>query len=325
VDGRAERFRRLADGLQKQIDHGRRTLTQNPTPRRLRQYQSRLWEADNLERTQRALRALAGALEAATLPGILADVQGRKDVASLVYKGLKSGGYYEVIPDPEYRDKSERARWLQSVIEGQRTAADAERERLSTLRRMEDELRFLDIPGFFPTPRVVVERMLELAAIPSGARVLEPSAGKGDIAELIRQRHPDAQPHLCEIAPRLVQILRAKGFDSVWDQDFLAYQPAETDKYARVLMNPPFENGQDAAHVRHAYECLAAAGRLVAIMSEGPFFRQDARSADFREWLAQHQAEGRAWTEPLPEASFAGPQSFRQTRVAARIVLIDKP
>ena len=39
------------------------------------------------------------------------------------------------------------------------------------------------IPGFFPTPRTAVETMLVLAEIKPNMRVLEPSAGRGDIAE----------------------------------------------------------------------------------------------------------------------------------------------
>src|SRR5690606_35025896 len=58
------------------------------------------------------------------------------------------------------------------------------------------ELRFANIPGFFPTPRELAERVVtEAEIIPPGRgqRILEPSAGSGAIAEVIRRRLPDAQ------------------------------------------------------------------------------------------------------------------------------------
>ena len=46
-------------------------------------------------------------------------------------------------------------------------------------------------------------------------------------------------------------------------------------------MNPPFENNSDIKHVRHAFELLAPEnGKLIAIMSEGSFFRNDKQATD---------------------------------------------
>jgi hypothetical protein len=81
-------------------------------------------------------------------------------------------------------------------------------------------------------------------------------------------------------------------------------------------MNPPFEHLQDIDHVRHAYEFLAPDGRLVSIMGEGPFFRQDHKAAEFRDWL---ESRG-GWSERLPESSFQA----SGTGVNARIVVVEK-
>jgi len=54
----------------------------------------------------------------------------------------------------------------------------------------------------------------------------------------------------------------------------------------RVLMNPPFEKGQDIDHVRKAFDALKPGGRLVAVMSPGPFFRSDRKAAEFRRWFS---------------------------------------
>lgn len=81
-------------------------------------------------------------------------------------------------------------------------------------------------------------------------------------------------------------------------------------------MNPPFEEGQDILHVRHAYECLAEDGAMVAIMSEGSFFRQDKRAADFRAWLDLVGGSN----EELPADAF----KESGTSVRTRLVVIRK-
>ena len=65
---------------------------------------------------------------------------------------------------------------------------------------------------------------------------------------------------------------------------------------------------------------LASGGRLVAIMSQGPFFREDRKAKDFREWLDEVGGE----SEELPEDAFKGIEAFRQTGVRTRIVSIDR-
>ena len=85
-----------------------------------------------------------------------------------------------------------------------------------------------------------------------------------------------------EINPTLRDLLETKGYNVV-DCDFLEH----TGEYDRIVMNPPFEKGQDIDHVRHAYELLKPGGKLVAIMSEGSFYRGDKKATEFREWLEE--------------------------------------
>ena len=123
------------------------------------------------------------------------------------------------------------------------------------------------IPGYFNTPPAVVERLMSVADIRPGQRVLEPSAGAGDIADAIRAR--GVTPDVVEIASSLRKILEAKGYNIV-GYDFMEYNGGP---YDRIVMNPPFENAQEIDHVLHAYQLLAPGGRIVSVMSEGPFFR----------------------------------------------------
>jgi hypothetical protein len=53
------------------------------------------------------------------------------------------------------------------------------------VKKAEDELRGKDLPGFYPTPRPLIEQMLDAAEILPTHRVLEPSAGLGNIIECI--------------------------------------------------------------------------------------------------------------------------------------------
>ena len=169
--------------------------------------------------------------------------------------------------------------------------------------------------GFFPTPKAIISRMLELADIRPGHRVLEPSAGKGDILDMLREHYPDADVAAVEQNGTLFDVLAAKGHD-VERGDFLEH----AGTYDRIIMNPPFENGADIEHVRHAFDQLAADGRLVSVMSEGPFFRSDRKAKEFREWLDEAGGE----SEQLPGDAFAGSDAFRQTGVRTRLVQISK-
>lgn len=167
--------------------------------------------------------------------------------------------------------------------------------------------------GWFPTPRRIVERMIDEAGNLQGLRVLEPSAGNGAIARIAKER--GALVNCIELDATRYQTLEAQGYAGVTNADFLEckYFPPF---YDRVLMNPPFENGQDVDHVRHAFKFLKPGGRLVAIMSEGPFFRKDRKAIEFREWL-----DTVGYSDKLPADAFMA--SDNPTNVQTRIVVID--
>ena len=146
-------------------------------------------------------------------------------------------------------------------------------------------------------------------------RVLEPSAGKGDILDMLRTHHPDATVTAIDINGTLFDILEAKEHQ-VEREDFLEHH-GECD---RVVMNPPFENSSDIDHIRRAFDQLAPGGRVVSVMSEGPFFRQDRKASEFREWLDGLGGE----SEQLPDDAFRGVEAFRETGVRTRVVWVDK-
>lgn len=192
-------------------------------------------------------------------------------------------------------------------------ANDVAAETQRAIRAKEIQLTNAKIEGFFPTPKPLVDRMVEEADIQPGETVIEPSAGKGNIADVIKEQYPDNPLDVVEWNASLNELLGEKGHNVV-GTDFL--QTSRT--YDKIIMNPPFEKGQDIDHIRHAYSLLNDGGRLVCIMSEGPFFRNDKKSTDFREWLD----EVGGVSEQLPEGTFKS--SERSTGVNTRIVVIDK-
>lgn len=305
------RLRGLADGLQRDIDHKLGDRLTN-TPKRQREAASARMEGHRLQRTQAALRALADAHDAGTIPAELANICTKAAVYDLVATVIDRGnaGYYDAGIDTGKPAKdSPAARALWAMIDG-KSGHDPKAEEL---RRKVDALRFAKIPGYFPTPRAVIDQMLDRADIPAGAcDVLEPEGGSGAILDAVKEAAPLATLTTYERHASLRDVLALKGY-TLAGSDFLE---AETvPRFDRVLMNPPFENGQDIEHVRHAFAMLRDGGRLVAIMSPGPFFRQDRKSQEFRAWFDDLGGE----KIDLPAGSF----KESGTGTASILVVID--
>jgi protein-L-isoaspartate O-methyltransferase len=318
-DPRAASLRRQAETLAKQVEDKHRPMTQNMTPKRSRDYAARRTEGDKLDRIRKAMIALADARDAGTLPKELEGVRTKAQIETLVAKKKKTnGGYYDAYFElPEYENTSKPAKLLQDMLEPkspEQKAAIAEREKAKKIEDLEGKVRFVDIPGFFPTPKPTIEKMMQAADVQPGMKVLEPSAGKGDIADAMKAK--GANVDTVEYSSPLNDILKAKGHNVV-GEDFLKH----TGQYDRIVMNPPFEKGQDAAHVMHAWEQLKPGGKIVAVMSEGTFGRSDRKSTEFRQWLNERDGT----SEKLPQGSFTGKESFRQTGTATRMVVIEKP
>jgi len=185
-------------------------------------------------------------------------------------------------------------------------------EKLNTLRNYK-------IPGFFPTPKKVISSMLDLIreitgkSITDDSRVLEPSAGKGDIAEELKKltSHVD----VCEVNHTLSDILAESGFNIV-GSDFLQYSPGPI--YDFIIMNPPFEKNQDSRHIIHAYSMLKPGGVIAAVASST--FNNDKVWSMF----AADDPEKSIGIIPLEKGSFAGTDSFIQTGVNAVIVIVER-
>lgn len=117
---------------------------------------------------------------------------------------------------------------------------------------------------FYPTPLVLAERLVEFAEIGPRDMVLEPSAGTGGLADLLRKDRTTC----VEVSPLHCKVLKAKGY-AVTQGDFLEWEKHTRDRFDRIVMNPPFSDGRWQAHLQAAAFLLAPAGLLAAILPSG--------------------------------------------------------
>lgn len=114
---------------------------------------------------------------------------------------------------------------------------------------------------FYPTPTSVAEVVIEMADIKFSDRCLEPSAGQGALADMMKEK--SSHVTCVEISKLHSTILKTKGF-FVFNADFIQWKAH--DIYDKIVMNPPFSEGRWLAHVKHALTMLADNGVLVAIL-----------------------------------------------------------
>lgn len=154
--------------------------------------------------------------------------------------------------------------------------------------------------SYFPTPEAPAAEVMDAALIRPGMSVLEPSAGCGSLAR--RAGASGANVTAVELDHQHIEKLNAlPGIERVIHGDFIAQDPGVIGRFDRVIMNPPFCDGRDVDHVRHALRFVAPGGRLVAIMSAGIAFKEDAAHVELRQLIAA--AGGRI--RDLPARSFA--------------------
>lgn len=118
---------------------------------------------------------------------------------------------------------------------------------------------------FYPTPEALARKAWGLFRQPMTiTRLLEPSAGRGDLVLLSKTGGVYGRPvpvDVIEIDIRHHPMLKERGF-SVIGTDFL--QSQSLAQYSHIIMNPPFNAG--ARHVLHAYDNMLQ-GEIVAILN----------------------------------------------------------
>jgi methylase of polypeptide subunit release factors len=229
------------------------------------------------------------------------------------YKGMKTV-FKWALPTPDLfapvtdldsiTERTER-------LKAQNAARDAREAEAAPFLALEQAaktgVKIVVAPQLFPTPPELAARMAGEADV-IGKRILEPSAGTGNLIRAIANaatgfdciRSITAVEYNHTLVSQLIdqrdKTVYANGDNfKVVCGDFLE-QNGNLGKFDRIVMNPPFINGSDIKHIKHAAGFLADGGRLVALCANGP--RQ-------REILKPMAEESGGWWEDLPAGSFA--------------------
>lgn len=257
--------------------------------------------------------------------------------------GIKSENYFEIVgvfisdakttnpPELAPDAPAEREKITLPRLFEERPAAvpafnltpdiDAPRAKIEALEAaLKSGVKAVSAPQLFPTPPDLAYRVIEEAKIEKGHSVLEPSAGTGALLEPLYNEDGTectaGRLTAIEVNRQLADHLeKTYANANVISLDFMTLYPSPEVLFDRVIMNPPFANLQDVDHVTHAFNFLKPGGRLVAIMGEGAFFRQDRKAQEFRALLDVHGI-----SEQLPAGSFEA----SGTNVNTRIVILDK-
>lgn len=121
---------------------------------------------------------------------------------------------------------------------------------------------FTENPDFYPTPKEVIDQMMMNEDI-IGKTVLEPSAGKGNIVDWLKNNGA-AQVIACEKDPNLRKLLDGKC--EIIADDFLTVTAEQISHVDYIVMNPPFSEG--AKHVLHAFDIAPAGCTIVSLIND---------------------------------------------------------
>ena len=141
---------------------------------------------------------------------------------------------------------------------------------------------------FFETQEGEIDDLFTLLDLPEGDEwelsLLEPSCGRGAIAQKLRARLPNSSLDVVEIDPLNQEKLRLDGFN-LTGSDFLK---ANTSKrYDFIVTNPPFNGLEYIDHIEKQFSLLKPYGRIGAIAPEGLLTGSSKRVVEFRNFVAE--------------------------------------
>lgn len=176
---------------------------------------------------------------------------------------------------------------------------------------------------FYPTPTNIIEKMLEPYVWVSRdgthksfkpKRVLDPSAGKGDILDYIvdnyggywGRRELKKDCFAIELESDLVSILNGKKY-KVIGTDFLQFSTHLT--FDLICMNPPFSTG--AKHLLHAWD-ISKGGDIVCLLNSNTYTNP----------FSQERVLLKSIIDKYGEVEFLG-KCFSSTTTAERTTNVD--
>ncbi|MFB5946117.1 DUF4942 domain-containing protein [Albibacterium profundi] len=124
---------------------------------------------------------------------------------------------------------------------------------------------------FYPTPDQVIETMLAGIDL-SGKTVLEPSSGKGNIIQVLKNR--GAKVLCCEKDPQLAILSSNQA--KLLKHDFLEVESHEISHIDYIIMNPPFS--ADEKHINHAWSIAPDGCEIIALCNYSTLSNNYTRS-----------------------------------------------
>ena len=183
---------------------------------------------------------------------------------------------------------------------------------------------FTDNKDFFPTPDHLITKMVSGLDFNYIHSILEPSAGKGNIIDIIKQKEKYLSTNWSKVSfdidciendNNLRSILKDKGYRLVYN-DFLTYDTMK--EYDLIVMNPPFSQG--SKHLLKALEMQEKSGGGIVCLLNAETLKNDYSNErkDLNRKLLQYNAS----IEYLQE-SFTGAE--RSTSVEVALIKVDIP
>ena len=118
--------------------------------------------------------------------------------------------------------------------------------------------------NFFPTPEVLIDKMFSKIKFNKIRYILEPSAGKGNIINALKEKTKNYNCLIdaIEIEKDLQHILKGNKINIVFN-DFLQFQTMKI--YDLIIMNPPFDAGDK--HLLKAIELIKHGGQIACLLN----------------------------------------------------------
>lgn len=171
-------------------------------------------------------------------------------------------------------DPLARLRELQEENDGAAALQAALRPRFQRLAERHENgtaPRAIAVPQLFQTPPHLAERLVMLLGLRPGDRVLEPSAGLGNLIRPVLAAEP-SEVVAVDIASDCMAELYRLDLPRVRlvHGDFLTMSPDQLGTFDAVAMNPPFHLRADIRHILAALAFLRPGGRMAALCLDTP-------------------------------------------------------
>lgn len=314
-----------AEAVKEQAEKINTDVSGNWTYRRQRFADSAQRKRDNLFKIANILNCLSEQWQNNTISKDLKPIKSKSDIDLILT------GCYPSPPDPGFsnwyaKEYPERKKKVDSLgIRNKEHFAEI-KEKLNNIgkveltedeRKAKEEKELLkkihasNIPGFFPTPDVLIDKMIELSGIDENnpvKNILEPSAGIGSICDKVNNLCERLE--CCEQDYTLSSFLHVRGYNVVSNDIYDI--TGRKNYYDAIFMNPPFENKEDLKHIMYCYDLLNDTGVLVSIISSG------AIKHGFNEWLEDKTHE----IINIENGAFKN--AFNSTGVGVKIIIINK-